>query len=131
MQKLAVYKCDVCGLMFELVNTEWDKKANVICCGKPMQLLQANTQEASTEKHIPVDSFDGEYVDVKVGSAPHPMLPEHHIDWIIAVCGNHIQRVALKAGDKPEARFWIGDAQEIQLYAYCNLHGLWMSELKK
>ena len=39
------------------------------------------------------------------------------------------QRKALKPGDAPEVSFCLGDDKAAAVYAYCNLHGLWMTEL--
>lgn len=74
-----LYKCSVCGNIVEVVRVGGGE---LVCCGKPMNLLEAGVTEASTEKHIPViERIDGGYL-VKVGSVAHPMLPEHYIEFI-------------------------------------------------
>ena len=40
-------------------------------------LLNANTSDAATEKHVPVVTIDGNKVSVIVGEVVHPMLEEH------------------------------------------------------
>ena len=40
---------------------------------------------------------------------------------------NNITIVNLKPGDRPEAKFKYIKGSKI--YAYCNLHGLWVNEL--
>ena len=44
------YKCSVCG---NIIGKIHDSGVPVVCCGKPMDHLEANTVEASFEKHIP------------------------------------------------------------------------------
>ena len=61
---------------------------------------------------------------VKVGSAEHPMLPEHYIQWIELLTPTDVLRHELKPGEKPEAIF-LTDAKEVTAREYCNLHGLW------
>lgn len=116
-----VYKCEVCGNMVEVVHKAG---GTLVCCGKPMTLLGENTVDASNEKHVPVvEKIDGGVL-VKVGKVEHPMLEDHHIEWIEIHTENKVYRKYLKAGEKPEAVFLV---QEEVLYAreYCNLHGLW------
>lgn len=131
--ELKVYKCSICGHVIEVLNNGTRlAAAKTICCGKEMDLLAPNTVEASTEKHLPVATFvDENKISVKVGSAEHPMLEAHYIEWISVVYGDVIQRVNLKPGQAPEAIFCICDATDIDIYAYCNLHGLWKANVAK
>lgn len=57
------------------------------------------------------------------------MLPEHFIEWVYVQTDQGGQRKALKPGDAPEVSFCLGDDKAAAVYAYCNLHGLWMTEL--
>ncbi|MEG1304899.1 MAG: desulfoferrodoxin family protein, partial [Oscillospiraceae bacterium] len=66
---------------------------------------------------------------VTIGSVIHPMLPEHHIEWICLVTEHGIQRKMLAAGDEPKASFAVKDDKPVAVYEYCNLHGLWKKEL--
>lgn len=121
--ELKFYRCEVCGQIIAIV-----KKTGVpvVCCGKPMKEIVAGSVDASLEKHVPVVSVDGGKVVVRVGSAEHPMLAEHYIEWIALQTKHGNQRKSLKPGDAPEAYFLIADDDEVEaVYAYCNLHGLW------
>ena len=101
----------------------------MICCGEKMELLTANTVEASREKHLPVITTDGECLKVAVGSAAHPMIPEHSIQWIYLQTQHGGQRKLLKPGDAPEACFTLCCDEPVSVFAYCNLHGLWKTEV--
>ena len=84
------------------------------------------TTDASLEKHVPVFTVEGNKVQVSVGSAAHPMLPEHYIEWVAIETKSGNQRKQLCPGDEPKACFAICDGDEVKaVYAYCNLHSLW------
>lgn len=118
-----IYKCEVCGNIVEVVHAG---EGQLVCCGQPMKLMEENTVDAATEKHIPVIEKKENSVLVKVGSIEHPMIEEHYIEWIEVVCETgEIYKKFLKAGDKPEAEF---NFEVKEARAYCNLHGLWKSE---
>ena len=119
-----VYKCGVCGNMTEVLH---ESGGTLSCCGQPMNLLQENTVDAATEKHVPViQKIDNGY-KVMVGEVPHPMLAEHFIEWIELISGELIMRKHLKPGDAPEAVFYT-DATDVYAREYCNLHGHWKSK---
>lgn len=116
-----IYKCNVCGNIVEVVHAG---SGTLVCCGQPMELKIPNTQEAATEKHVPViEKKDGKII-VKIGSVPHPMEETHFIEWIEVVVDGKIYRQHLKPGDVPQAEFCI-DGKNIEAREYCNIHGLW------
>jgi superoxide reductase len=119
------YKCNHCGNVIEKVV---DSKVPVVCCGEKMEELIPNTVDASNEKHVPVVTrLDDSRIKVEVGSVAHPMTPEHHISFIYVETENGGIRVNLK--DKPEAVVCVCTDKPIAVYEYCNLHGLWKTEL--
>ena len=124
--KTKFYICRRCGNLVGMVH---DSGVPMICCGEKMEALVPNTVEASGEKHLPVAVMDGNVLRVHVGSVDHPMLPEHFIEWVYVQTDQGGQRKALKPCDAPEASFCLGDDKAAAVYAYCNLHGLWMTEL--
>lgn len=119
------YKCEMCGnVVVKLV----DSKVPLVCCGQKMQELIPNTVDASGEKHVPVVTrLDGNMIKVEVGSVAHPMTDEHHIAFIYVETEDGGIKVDLK--DKPEAIIALGSSKPIAVYEYCNLHGLWKTEL--
>ncbi|MDD5748188.1 MAG: desulfoferrodoxin [Actinomycetota bacterium] len=120
-ERMQVYECEICGNIVEVLR---GRKGKLVCCGKPMKLLEENTVDASREKHVPVvEKIEGG-VKVKVGSEPHPMIDEHFIEWIQVVGDGKCARAFLNPGDAPEAIFKV-DWKEIEAREHCNLHGLW------
>jgi superoxide reductase len=106
-----------------------DKGVPVMCCGKKMSELVPGSVDASQEKHVPVFTVSGNKVYVIVGEVEHPMVDEHYIEWISIQTKQGNQRKCLTPADKPAACFSICDGDEVEaVYAYCNLHGLWMAE---
>ncbi len=121
MKKL--FKCMHCGNIVEKIE---DKGVPVVCCGQKMEELVPNTTDAATEKHVPVIEVSGSEVAVKVGSVEHPMVPEHHIAFIVLETNLGTQRKFLDPAGKPEARFVLAEGEEVvAAYEYCNLHGFW------
>ena len=99
------------------------------CLGVNLAARFPNTVEASGEKHLPVVTVEAGVINVNVGSVDHPMIPEHFIKWVYVQTENGGQRKALKPGDAPNVSFCLGDDKAVAVYAYCNLHGLWMTEV--
>ena len=124
--KTKFYICPHCGNLIGMVK---DKGVPVMCCGQKMQPLVPNTVEASGEKHIPVASIENGVLTVNVGSVDHPMAAEHFIEWVYVETENGGMRKNLKPGQEPNVTFALGEDKAIAVYAYCNLHGLWMAEV--
>ena len=119
------YICEHCGNIIAMVR---DKGVPVSCCGQRMTELIPGTTDASLEKHVPVYEVKDNRVYVTVGSAEHPMLPEHYIEWIAVETSAGEQRKPLKPGEAPKAVFALCEGETVEaVYAYCNLHSLWKS----
>lgn len=119
------YKCPICGNIIGLINGDIN---HIRCCGTEMELMVANSQDAATEKHVPVYEKAGDEIIVRVGEIEHPMEEDHYIMWIAQVSDNETTRVRLKPSQKAEVKFrYIPNST---LYAYCNKHGLWKAEVK-
>lgn len=122
------YICKKCGNM---VNMLHESGAPMTCCGENMSLITANTTDASQEKHVPVVTVDGDTVFVQVGSVAHPMTEEHKIVWIYLQTAIGEQLNCIDTSGKPETSFKIrSDDKVIAVYEYCNLHGLWKTDMK-
>ena len=93
------YKCPICGNVIGLISGD---AKHMSCSGKEMQELKPNTVDAAQEKHVPVYTVVGDFIDVKVGEVEHPMQEDHYIMWIAQVSDRQTTRVRLKPGEKPE-----------------------------
>ena len=125
---MKTYICRHCGNIISMIS---DKGVPVICCGTKMEELIPNTVEASTEKHLPVVEVVGNTVKVDVGSVEHPMVPEHYIEWVYLETEKGGQCKKLNPEEAPSAVFSLKDDKAVAAYAYCNLHGLWKTEIKE
>ena len=120
--------CRKCGNIVKMVK---EGNGTISCCGTEMEELVANTVDAAKEKHIPVYVKEENKIIVTVGEVNHPMQEEHYIEWILIKTNKGISKKDLKPNDKPEASFILCDDEKLEeVYAYCNLHGLWKNEVK-
>ena len=126
MKKEKFYICRTCGNLVGMINSSG---VTMICCGKPMEALVPNTVEASGEKHIPAVTVENGIVNVQIGSVEHPMVDVHYIEWVYLQTENGGQRISLAPGQTPQVKFLLGDEKPVAVYAYCNIHGLWKTEL--
>ena len=120
------YICRTCGNIIEKVN---DSGVPVVCCGKKMEELVPNTVEVSSEKHLPAVTIEDGAITVNVGSVVHLMADEHYIEWVYVETEDGGQRKNLKPGEELNVTFSLGDDKSVAVYAYCNLHGLWKTEV--
>ena len=122
------FKCANGGHILEVFGEFNDK---LVCCGEEMKELVANTVDAALEKHTPAVTVDGNKVTAVVGEVEHPMLEEHYIMFIYLETTKGAYRKDLKPGEKPCAEFLLSEGEKpLAVYEYCNLHGLWKTEIK-
>ena len=118
------YICEHCG---NIVTKLTDHNVPVSCCGEHMKELAVGTKEAATEKHRPVIiEKDGQRF-VTVGSIEHPMTDDHYIEWVVVDYGEHYRVRHFKPGEAPMMKI-CNHCEPVDIYAYCNLHGLWNLE---
>ena len=126
MSENRFFICEKCGNLVGMIN---ESGAPIVCCGQKMTKLEPGKIEASHDKHIPEVKVEGNLVKVEVGSTRHPMAEEHFIMWVYIKTDRGGQRKNLAPGDDPCVTFALADEKPVAVYAYCNLHGLWMKEL--
>ena len=126
---MVFYRCQHCGnIVVKLV----DSGVPVVCCGEPMQKLEANVTDAAKEKHVPDVTADGNRIAVQVGQTAHPMTEEHHIAFIALETEKGFQTATLNPGEQPAASFVLAEGETaVAVYAWCNLHGLWKKDLSE
>lgn len=122
------YLCTTCGnVIFKFI----DSGVDVDCCGHQMLELIPSTNDSVKEKHLPVvECHLNGAIKVKVGSIPHPMTPEHHISFIYLETEHGGQIKYLMPDEAPEAVFHECKDKPVAVYEYCNIHGLWKTEIK-
>ena len=121
------YICKHCG---NIVTKLTSAGVPIKCCGENMVLLEAGVTEAAVEKHVPSVTVEGSLVKVSVGSVAHPMTDEHYIPWVALETETSASVEWLKPGQAPEVVFSLAEGQKAKaVYAWCNLHGLWKTEL--
>lgn len=126
MCEIRFYICEHCG---NIVGVIHNAGVPMMCCGQKMTELVPGTVDASLEKHVPVVKVENNKVFVKIGEAEHPMIDEHFIMWVYLQTDRGGQRKCLTPGKKPEVTFALEDEEPLAVYAYCNLHGLWKTDI--
>ena len=123
--EIKVYRCKHCGnIAIKVINSG----VPMSCCGEAMEELVPGSVDAAVEKHVPVVTRDGDKVTVSVGSVAHPMTAEHYIQFVILDTTVGVQIAKLNPNDDPVAVFTVLSGAEVKkAYAYCNLHGFWVS----
>ncbi len=113
-------KCKICGNVIWSFN---DKSVN--CCNNEMNLLEANSVDASFEKHVPNYEINDNKITISVN---HVMEENHYIMWIMMVSDNKIYYKEFKPGEEAKVTFdYVG---KCKLYSYCNLHDLWANNVE-
>ena len=118
---MKIYKCESCD---KIIINLGEQNGSI----HKTELIPGSV-DAAQEKHVPAVEVKGTSVFVKIGEVTHPMLPEHHIEWILLETKKGFQIKDLEAGDVPEAKFELVDDEPVAAYEYCNLHGLWKKEI--
>ncbi len=126
MKNTKFYICSHCG---NIVETVKDAGPKPFCCGQKMNELVPGSVDASAEKHVPDVKVGQDVVEVNVGSVDHPMVDVHWIEWVQLVTDKGSYRKWLNPGEAPNVTFLLDSEKPLEVYAYCNLHGLWKTEL--
>ena len=118
--------CKQCGNITALI---LNKGGSLACCGEKMAELIPNTVDASIEKHKPAITVLNNSINVEIGSILHPMQNEHHIAFVCIETKYGSQYKRLTIGEEPKVTFNLTNDKPIAVYAYCNLHGLWKTDI--
>jgi len=116
-----IYLCEKCKIMVLVLR---GGAGTMTCCNQPMTLIVTKDADEGREKHLPVIEQTADGYQVTVGSVPHPMTEEHHIEWIELSADGVSQLVRLDPTGEPNASFCT-DAEHVAARASCNVHGVW------
>ena len=114
--KIEIYRCNVCGNIVNILNKG---VGQLVCCGRPMELLKPNSTEANPMTHKPIIGNNC----VKVGHQPHPALPNHYIMWL--AISNNDELVFKFIKPNQEINYPVKIDSVDNVLAYCNIHSLW------
>ena len=127
MINIKFYYCEECDNIIEVTNS---KNKDINLDKKNLKELVPNTVDAAVEKHVPCVELVGKNVKISVGEVTHPMSEEHLIKAIYVVTEKGtVYRKYLNAGDEPVFEIENIDSNRFDVYAYCNLHGLWKNSI--
>ena len=125
---MKLYRCTDTGVMLEEINN-YDNGLEISFCAIK-GLVPKENEEGLNEKHIPQYERKGNDLIVSVGSIPHPMTDDHYIEYIEVETNKGTYRKLLD--DEPKATFRLDDDEKVlNVYSYCNLHGLWRNKGKE
>ncbi len=141
------YRCGKCGTTVGMIH---DGGKQLSCCGQNMEHLIPNADTADA-KHTPLirihkklstpeECFTtpdtctcapGECAQycVDVGAEEHPMMDDHAIRWVYLQTNIGGHRKCLSPGGTPSVCFALTEEKPTAVYAYCDKHGLYMTEL--
>ena len=120
------FLCSHCGNIAELVR---DGGVPMYCCSEKMRALDEDGMVGPAEKHLPRVTVEDGVLRVSVAETAHPMSEEHYIGWVALTTDKGVQRKYLEVGNEPKVEFVITGDKARAVYAYCNLHGLWKTEI--
>ena len=120
-----VRKCKKCGAIVRVIQDCECENGGMVCCDEPMEVLVPNSVDAAIEKHVPTyeKMDDGIFVTVN-----HVMEKAHFIEWLAVVSEN--KEYFVKLYPEQEAKVHMPYIPGSKLYAYCNQHGLWQTDVK-
>lgn len=126
--KTKFYRCNICG---NIIVKHIDSGVTPWCCDTEMEEVVPQTEELGHEKHLPLVTFlNDQLLKVNVGSIEHPMSPTHHIEFIYLETERGGSIVNLKPSDLPEV-FLAFTSKPVAVFAYCNIHNLWVTKIEK
>lgn len=129
MKKLRIFRCNICGSVVVLMKGNTNTLA---CCGEYMEELFPKYIDELKEKHIPVIREFSNVVIVDIGEVSHPMMEKHYIEWILIQTNLGYRINYLNCNSQPKTEFLLLPDEYVEkVYSYCNIHGLWVKDVKK
>ena len=124
-KKIIIKKCDKCGAMVKVLKDCTCDNCGIKCCEEEMKELIPNSVDAAFEKHVPIYEVKDGKIFVRVN---HVMEEEHYIKWISIVFDD--KEVTTFFEPNKEAITHCKYIPGSTIYAYCNKHGLWKTEVE-
>ena len=125
-KEFIIRKCLKCGAMVKVLeDCTCGSDCGIKCCGEKMSILVPNSVDAAVEKHVPTYEVKDGKIFVRVN---HVMEEDHYIEWISIVFDKKEVTTYFKPDDEPVAycKYVPGST----IYAYCNKHALWKTDVE-
>ncbi len=126
MSESRFYICKHCKNIIGVIH---DEGGNLCCCDDKMTHLKPRNENEWEDKHAPKVKKTQNGIQVDVGEIMHPMTDSHGISWIYLQTDRGGQRKCLEPNTKPTANFSLNNEKPVAAYAYCNMHGLWKTDI--
>ena len=123
MKELVIKKCLKCGAIVKVIEDCNCDNCGIKCCGESMKEVKANSTDGAIEKHKPTYEFGNDKLIVTVN---HVMDDDHYIEWLCLLTDDREEYIYLKK--EPKATF--DKVTNGKIYAYCNKHGLWVTDIE-
>lgn len=124
-KRLKIKKCEKCGALVKILQDCTCENCGIKCCGEQMKELVPNSVDAAVEKHVPTYEVKDGKIFVTVN---HVMEEEHFIEWISIIFDD--KEVTKFFKPKEEAKIHCKYKTGSTIYAYCNKHGLWKTDVE-
>ncbi len=120
-----VYRCNICGNVVEITH---EGAPSLVCCNQSMVKLEARSEDAGEEKHVPLIEQSDSGIKVTVGAVSHPMEEKHYIKFIEVLTKEKVLRTELEPGQTPQAQYCVSKSEVIEVREFCTIHGLWKNK---
>ena len=125
-EKLVIRRCMKCGATVKVLkDCTCESDCGIKCCGEKMVVLNSNSVDAAVEKHVPTYEVRDDRIYVTVN---HVMEDDHYIEWISIVNDGRECITYFKPGMEAKTHFKYIPGST--LYAYCNKHLLWKTDVQ-
>ncbi|MDR3263762.1 MAG: hypothetical protein LBT30_05570 [Clostridiales bacterium] len=94
-----------------------------------LKALNADANPETCDRHELIREYMKDGLRVKIGKTPHEMTVKHYIKWVFVETKDGASFRNLEPINLPEAWFPVAETDVVDIYAYCNLHGLLKSDV--
>ncbi|MGL4951385.1 MAG: desulfoferrodoxin family protein [Mycoplasma sp.] len=94
-----------------------------------LEEITIKTEDVGFEKHKPYIFIENDVIKAMTGKEVlHPHTEEHHIVWFkLSINNKIVETITLQPTVEPKVEFKAKKLEndQVEVYAYCNLHGVW------
>ena len=121
--KNQLFKCDICGNIAQIVH---QGIGTLVCCGENMRNIEEKQAKAGDAHHAIIEK-NGIDVSIKFN---HEMISEHYIEFVEVISNDekYLKRKYFKIDEPAQIEFKCDCSEGFKVRAYCNIHGLLVTE---